>query len=465
MKNAKHLIQMTVAASMALSVFAACAPKATVPGAVNTGTTVTSPSGSTTTPSGSTTTPSTTTPAASTSTVASTMQSDLIALHDDEALYSDASTAAAGSGFSIKMEGLERSEKGEVFAAGLGLARPAAASDRASAARPMVRMRMALGKEKAKAAQERAKANLKPKKEDISTLKAQFKASGAVTVNEDGTITIDPVKFKAEAKAAMQQKKEKIEARVAKVKDKLQAAKEVAKDKAQQMRRKNNIVRTSDKQTVTNEDGSTTEIVKVSFENTKIGLKRDTYLSRTTMDGKLVSLDFKLDASHKNYTRSVHRTVTVNADGSRTVSVESTTTWKDGRKREVQRQHVVAADGSATGTGTITWTKADGTSTTRNLTFGASAAGEVTSSCTDAATQTTVTVEESASSTTTAETTATVTVEAQGSETTAVEVSVEAEVEAEAEGTTEAAASEGTETAASESSEAASTEASEATVG
>ncbi|PIQ25592.1 hypothetical protein COW64_14660 [bacterium (Candidatus Blackallbacteria) CG18_big_fil_WC_8_21_14_2_50_49_26] len=449
---------------MALSVFAACAPKATVPGAVNTGTTVTTPSGSTTTPSGSTTTPSgstttpsTSTPAASTSTVASTMQSDLIALHDDEAVYSDASTAAADSGFSTKALNIPVDPaKGEVSAAGLGLARPVATAT--GVARPAAtlaaRARVALAKDKAMEAQARAKAKLMAKKENIATLKAQFQASGAVTVNEDGTITIDPVKFKAEAKAAMQQKKEKIEARVAKVKDKLQAAKEVAKDKAQQMRRKNNIVRTSDKQTVTNEDGSTTEIVKVSFENTKIGLKRDTYISRTTMDGKLVSLDFKLDATATNYTRSVHRTVTVNADGSRTVSVESTTTWKDGRKREVQRQHVVAADGSATGTGTITWTKADGTSTTRNLTFGASAAGEVTSSCMDPATQTTVTVEESASSSASAESTATVTVEAQGSETTAVEVSVEAEVEAEAEGTTEAAASEGTETTASESSEA-----------
>jgi hypothetical protein len=369
------------------------------------------------------------------------MQADLVSLHEEEALYSDATTVAADGGFSVKVLGQDTS-RGEISATNLGLGRPANTTAAAQA-----RVRRALGNDKAKEARMRAQGKLKAKKENLVTLRNQFKASGAVTVNEDGTLTIDPAAFKVQAKAAIAKKKENIEARVAKVKDKLQAAKAVAKEKIEKLRRKNNTVRTSDVDKVTNADGSVTETVKIEFENTRIGLKRNTYLMRTSMNGKLVSLDFKLDVAHKDYTRMVHRTVTVNADGSRNVSIESTTTWNDKRKREVNQERVVAADGSVTGTGTITWTGADGKTTTRNLTVGISAAGDVTSSCADPATNTAVTVEEPATTLATTETTetATVTVEVAATasapaEEKAEEINIEAEAEVQAEATSETAA-------------------------
>lgn len=443
MKNAKQLIQMTLATSLALSIFTACAPKAAGPVSANNPTNTTT--GSNTSTGSNTTTGTNASTGSSVTTTASsrsTMQADLVALHEEEALYSDASTVAADGGFSVKVLGQDTS-RGEISAtANLGLGRPANTTVAAQA-----RVRRALTNDKAKEARQRAQTKLKAKKENLLTLRAQFKASGAVTVNEDGSITINPEQFKIQAKAAIAKKKENIEARIAKVKDKLQAGKAVAQEKIQKLRRKNNTVRTSDVDKVTNADGSVTETVKIEFENTRINLKRNTYLMRTTMNGKLVSLDFKLDVTHKDYTRMVHRTVTVNADGSRNVSIESTTTWNDKRKREVNQERVVAADGSVTGTGTITWTGADGKTTTRNLTVGISAAGDVTSSCADPATSTTVTVEEPATTLASTETTetATVTVEVAATATapaeeTAAEVNIEAEAEVQAEATSETAA-------------------------
>lgn len=439
MKNTKHLIQVALATSVAFSLFAACAPTTQNP--VTPSQVVTNPGQ----PSGT----AVNTPAKST--LAGTMQAELLAVHEDEALYADAVSAATDTGFSVKA--LNIPARGDISAmVGTGLSRPVSAT----AGTALARARLALGRDKAKEARERVRAKLATKREHLQTLRAQFQATGAVTVNEDGTITIDPAKFKATAKAAMEKKKADIEARLAKVKDKLAATKEVAKDKVEKMRRKNNVVRTSEKTSVTNDDGSVTETVKVSFENTRIGLKRNTFIARTTKNGKLVSLDFKLEATHKNFTRTVTRSVVVNADGSRTVSIESITQWTDGRKREMQQQRVIAADGSATGTGTITFTSKDGTTSTRKLSIGVSAAGDVTTESTDEATSTTVTVEENISANASAEVTATVTVQEPGQEPTAAEVSVEAVVEASMEASSEEAeAAAVTETeASSESTEA-----------
>lgn len=443
MKNAKQLIQMTLATSMALSIFTACAPQAAGPVAPNTPNNAVTGNNNASTGSNTSTGSS----VAATGSSASSLQADLIALHEEEALYNDATTVAADGGFST--QALNIPARGEISAtANLGLARPVN-----TVAAAQARVRRALANDKAKEARARAQSKLKAKKENLATLRAQFKASGAVTVNEDGTITINPEQFKVQAKAAIAQKKEMIEERVAKAKAKLNAGKEVAKDKVEKLRRKNNVVRTSDVDKVTNADGSVTETVKIEFENTRIGLKRNTYLIRTTKDGKLVSRDFKLEVTHKNYTRSVHRTVTVNADGSRNVSIESTTTWSDGRKREVEQQRVIAADGSATGTGTITLTDKDGKTTTRTLTLGVSASGDVTSSAQDPATQTTVTVEEPAATLASTETTATVTVEVEATasataEETATEVNLEAEAEVQAETSGDAAPAEATATPA-----------------
>jgi hypothetical protein len=452
MKNAKHLIQMTLAASMALSVFTACAPKAAGPvspsnpttGAttgtnVSTGTNTSTGATTGTNVSTGTSTGSTATAPIATTSTANSMQADLVALHEEEALYADSSAAASDSGFSIKVLGQDTT-RGEISATNLGLARPVAVAAGAQA-KARATVRLPLAKDKAMAAQQRAKAQLMVKKENVQALRTQFKASGAVTVNEDGSITIDPVKFKAEAKAAIQMKKEVFQARLDKVKGKLQATKALAQAKIEKLRRKNNTVRTSDVEKVTNDDGSMTETIKVEFENTRTGLKRTTYLARTTKDGKLMSVDFKLDASATNYTRTVNRTVTVNADGSRNVSIESITKWTNGRMREVNQERVVSADGSVTGTGTITITGADGKTMTRNLTLGITAAGDMTTACMDPETQTEVTIEEPAAASASTETTATVTVDVPATsdaaaESVASEVNLEVEAEAQAEANT-----------------------------
>jgi hypothetical protein len=247
-----------------------------------------------------------------------------------------------------------------------------------------------------------AAAKAKIVKENAVKAKAKLQASGAVTVNADGTLTVDPAKLKAAIKNAVDASKTKLKARVEKLKDKLALKKDVAKATIQKLKRKNNVARTSDAATETNADGSVTKTLSIHFENPTLKLTRDIIISKTfDKDGKLISIDYSLEAKANNYSRTATRTVTVNADGSRNISTQSTTTWPNGKTREINEERIVNADGSATGSGTIT-TTVNGQTKTINFTSGvtagatADAGTELTTIATDPATNLSVTIDESA---------------------------------------------------------------------
>ncbi|GIW22827.1 MAG: hypothetical protein KatS3mg068_1834 [Candidatus Sericytochromatia bacterium] len=77
------------------------------------------------------------------------------------------------------------------------------------------------------------------------------KISKSITVNDDGTIIVDPNKLKEELKTTLETRKEMIKKTLEKVGSKLKELKELTKDKVEKLRRKNNIVRNSEKVSVT----------------------------------------------------------------------------------------------------------------------------------------------------------------------------------------------------------------------
>jgi hypothetical protein len=340
------------------------------------------------------------------------LQAALIAEHESEATYSDTQTVAQGSGgFATQAIGIEG--RGEVSATAL-LPRVGAVR---SALRPLVR------RAATRAAIDTRKDALK---RQTARVKATLEKSDAITISADGMVTIDAPKLKAEVKSQAEARKATMETRIASLRAKLQDRKELAQDKMQQLRRKNNVVRSSDTVETTNADGSITKTISVEFKNDRAGMTRESTLSRTTLDGKLVSSDYSLKMTTKHFTREETRSTTINADGSRTVNIYAMTTWNDGRKRERHEERVVTADGNATGTGTLTLTLKDGTTKTFNIGVNVTATGEVDTVATDPTGTTEVVVDESASGE------AVVTTSEAGT-VAEVTVNVEAEVEAQAE--------------------------------
>ncbi len=199
-------------------------------------------------------------------------------------------------------------------------------------------------------------------KADIS---ARLEASGSITKNTDGTVTIDKDKLKAEVKTFISEHKTEIKARIDKIKDKLKDKKEVAKEKVQKLKNKIADIRTSNVVEITNADGSITKTISVEFKTENMA--KENIVSKTTKDGKILSMDHTLNITAKAFTRTSSRIITFNADGSKKIVTESTTTFKDGRKREVSETRNIDTNGNGTGTGVITLTTADGKTTTKNL--------------------------------------------------------------------------------------------------
>lgn len=235
-------------------------------------------------------------------------------------------------------------------------------------------------------------------KDNAKQMKDTFsKISKSITVNDDGTIIVDPNKLKEELKTTLETRKEMIKKTLEKVGSKLKELKELTKDKVEKLRRKNNIVRNSEKVSVTNEDGSVTETMTIKFENTKLGITRENTVSKTSKDGKVLSIDHSLKATTSAYTKTVTRLVTYNDDGSKTIKLTSVTEWKNGAKSERNEQRIVKSDKTVTGAGTLTVTSANGETKTYNLNVSVSASGEVTSSATDTSTKEEVQISESSS--------------------------------------------------------------------
>lgn len=228
-------------------------------------------------------------------------------------------------------------------------------------------------------------------------MKARLDASGAITKNADGSVTVNKDLLKSTVKQFITDHKVEIQSRIDKVKDKLKDKKEVSKDKAEKLKHKKAKARTSNVAETTNADGSVTKIMSVEFKTDN--MTKENIVSKTTLNGKMISMSHTLKITTKAFTKDASRIITFNADGSKTIVTSSVTTFTDGRKREVNETRTVAAGGSGSGTGTITVTDKDGKITAKNLdtkiTTTASGDEEVSSTSTDG--KTTVTLNENAS--------------------------------------------------------------------
>lgn len=298
------------------------------------------------------------------------MQDSLVALHDEEALYNDSLTIAQDDGgFSTQM--LD--------------AAPLKAQVSASLAQQRLQQqppRPAVKRKINKNAKQALKARFEMKQEQVQRFKMRAKAASAIKFENKRIIIIDKKAFKQGVKEDLKDKKDKFERHLRKHKAQLKIKKQLAKAQLKKLKRQNMIVRTSDKITTENEDGSITETLKIHFENPRIGLTRDITLAKTMLNGKAVSIEFDLKATAKHYTRSAHRVVTFNEDGSKHVVSESVTEWKNGKKREVQQERLLNADGSGSGTGTVTLTLPDGTIKTHQISTNIDTDGALSSDAT-----------------------------------------------------------------------------------
>lgn len=281
------------------------------------------------------------------------------------------------------------------------------------------------------------------------TVKKDLEAAGAITVAADGTVTVDKAKLKvyldekkAKLQAFLKANEAAIKKHVDEVKVKLKADLEANTDldaaKVEELKNKKNKVRTSNTTTTTNADGSITETVLIRFTSPNGQVTRENTISKTTKDGKNVKIEHLLSSTTPAFTKTATRIVVFNADGTRTVTTGSVTTFvKDGRKREVNEQRTVGGangTGAATGSGTLTLTDATGKATTYNLVLDITANGKLTTSTTNPETNTEVKVEQEA----TGEAKATVTEEGQAAKTETVDIAAASEVDASASATTTA---------------------------
>lgn len=298
---------------------------------------------------------------------AAELEASLKAIVADEATLHDAQLASEAD-FATQALGIEG--KGELNATTLGPV-PVRAGARANA-RPAIRTQL---KANTKA---QTQAKTQQRLQQAKQKKAALEASGALSVNADGTITIQADALKSFVKQTVQARKATFETRVAKVRAALANRKEITQERLSKLRRQNNVVRSSETQEVSNADGSITTITTLEFNNTRSGVMRTVTRSETQLEGKLISSHYEMQVTGPNgYARSLTRAVEVLADGSRKVSVEGTTTWAGGKKRERSEERIVSTDGSASGSGVITVTLKDGTTKTFDYTLGIDAAGSV----------------------------------------------------------------------------------------
>lgn len=411
----KKQIGLTLAALMTVSMLAACQPGAT-PGVGETPDVTTPANPDAETDTGADVSPSLSEESAE-------LKESLAAVHDDEDSFADADALASEDpAFSTKQL-RSRLEAGVDLTARVDAPR---LREGAETLRKKARDRQRI----------RNLRNKLFKMAAAAELRAAVMASGAVTVDADGMVTIDTAKLKAFTKEQLAERKAMIKAKIETLKPKLQAKAEVAKDKLQNLRRKNVVVRTSEVVNTENEDGSVTKTVEIEFSNERTGVTRNVVVSNTfDAEGNLTHKDYQLTASTKAYERTVVRTVDITAEG-RTIKHEGTTTWKNGRMREVSYERFVDAEGNSSGVGTITITKADGTSTVHEMTISSMASGELETAASSDDGEADVVISESA------EGDATVTEGSGEEEAVQSDVDLAAVVEAEAEAT-EAEATEG----------------------
>ncbi len=415
----KNVFRTSIQSALTLMVLAACSPAAQLPTA-NTPQNQPNQTAAQSNTQNSAQASSQTSAQASAAVSSASMAEDMTALHEDEAIYRDAVL-------------LFQSEAGFATQA-LGNRASTDARLRLEVVAPVVRATNLPGvggrrvtAQQASQVQARAQARLKQEQAQRASFKAKLKSSGAITVNADNTLTIDPVLFKQEVAAQLKARQDVFKSHLAAIDARLDLKHEVAKEKMQKLRHRDYTTRTSDTVSVTNADGSVTETVKIQFKNSRLNISRETVLAKTSLDGKILKVEFKLTEKTPAFEREVTRIATHNADGSKNVLVDAKTTWKNGRVRERHEERVVNADGSATGAGTVTVTLKDGTNKTYTFNLSMSVSGEITSDATEPASNTEVIVTEETSGA------ATVIVNENNQET-VTEVNLEAEAEADAQG-------------------------------
>jgi hypothetical protein len=227
----------------------------------------------------------------------------------------------------------------------------------------------------------------KPMPGQLEALDQAASLSSAIKINDDGTITVDPLKLQSEIRKVLEARKKELEKRLSTINNSLKNFKEVSKEKVNKLKRKNNVVRNTDKVVTENADGTTSETMTVKFENTKQGITRENTIVRTLKDGKVIAIDHSLKVTTKSYTRTASRVVTFNEDGSKLVKTNSVTEWKNGRKVERNEERLVSANGNASGSGTITVTNKDGQVKTYNLSVSKTLTGELSSTIKDESTK------------------------------------------------------------------------------
>jgi len=400
------------------------------------------------------------------------LQSELTLVHEDEAIYQDTLTVAAESGFQIQQVNEERDEAladersrpehmgQHPSRPGQGMMRPPMPGHPGMMpGHPGMMMHLPrphhpaqlMPPAQARQMQDRVQAHVKAQQaapglqQAMQQLIRALQQSGAVEMQADGRMILDPRAFQGHIQQGMSQHRAQFEKHLQAARPKLERTRELGQDQQAKLKRQNNLVRTSDRERIQNADGSITEILKVEFDNSRAGIKRQTYLAKTKLGDQMLKLEYKLEETTPAFERSASRLVTHHEDGSKTILLESKTTWKNGRIRTHNEERRVQADGSATGTGTLTLTSPDGSVKTHEFTVTITARGQMTSSSSDTESNTTVTVDEAEDGS------ATVIVEENG-ETEAVEVDLETEAEAAATTEDEAEADEAddTETAAEE---------------
>lgn len=441
----KTFIKLTNAA-ITVMVLAACSPNANLPtvsGNPSSNQTAAQPNSSSTAAQASVAlAPASQNPPAvkTKSAAASELQTDLTAIHEDEAVYQDSLSVASQGGFSTQMldESLELEADAEVNAEGTMPVPPAGRPGLRQPIRQEVRQevrqelrprrpleRRELPRQQAQDRRQEVRQDLRQGVQLMRRHSAMLAAQAAITFNADGTITLNPKAFKTEFHAAMDAKKDKIQQRVDELKPKLKAAKELAKDKAQQLKRKNFVVRHSDKVTTENADGSVTETMTIEFKNERTGVTRNTWVSTTKMGDKVLKVEYKLEATTPAYQHNATRVVTHNEDGSKSVLINSSTSWKNGKTREVSQERFVDAQGQVSGNGTITVKLPDGTEKTKTFQISITPGGEVTTTGSETGSDAEVVIDENANGD------ATIVVEENG-ETAAAEVDLEVEAETDA---------------------------------
>jgi hypothetical protein len=154
--------------------------------------------------------------------------------------------------------------------------------------------------------------------------------------------------------------------------------KELLNDQVGKLKRKDVSVHTSDEIAAVNEDGTTSKLMVIKFQNKNDSNTRENKIIKTLgAGGELIKLEHYLTVTLNQYSRTYTKIIEYNADGSQTISITSETKWPNGKVRTVTEERTINADGSGTGTATVKVTTPDGQTVTYQVTITISSSGDI----------------------------------------------------------------------------------------